>query len=537
MDGLEIETMTIDSVLLSGQDDDQAATRQQALPYLPPTEKLLLEGGDARIAIDSGGTSNKYGCRPRPDPDLLAFGSSTASVISSAGFAAAERLRRRVLITAARLSPTVAYTRELERMRQELIGLCGVADLPGLDVIFAASGTDLHLIAAQLSGATQAMPTRIVMVDAEETGSGVAAAVAGRHFSSRSALGKSVEEGVSLMAGTATEVVKVKIRAADGTPRPTAAIDADVETLVNAATSEGRRVMLILVDVSKTGMIAPSPACALALRQRLGDSLEVLVDACQFRLAPSSLRGYLAHGCMVALTGSKFLTGPTFSGALLVPPDCARRLRRRPLPRALAAYSSRAEWPAGWDAAAILDNAPNFGLLLRWEAALQELRTFRTVPETRVVQFLQTFALAIASRLKDDPVFEALPVPRLERGPIGDAASWDRIPTIFPFLLCRPSATGKQPLSREQTMQLYHLLQSDLSGHPSGIETGIAALRCQLGQPVACGVRGATPVSALRVCASSRLIVEAGTPDGGAAVIRRALAVLDKAALLVRLTK
>ncbi|HCE10402.1 MAG TPA: hypothetical protein DEQ40_17715, partial [Oxalobacteraceae bacterium] len=65
---------------------------------------------------------------------------------------------------------------------------------------------------------------------------------------------------------------------------------------------------------------------------------------------------------------------------------------------------------------------------------------------------------------------------------------------------------------------------------------GILGLRCQLGQPVACGARDGVAVSAVRLCASARLIVEATAQNGrhAAAVIQRALATLDKAAMLAR---
>ncbi|WP_206047158.1 hypothetical protein, partial [Noviherbaspirillum denitrificans] len=109
---------------------------------LPPTEQLLLDGGDARIALDATGMANKYGCAPLPDPGLLAFGSSTASSISAAGFSAADCLRENLHRAADVEPPAVTYTRELERIRQTLLRLCGVANLPGLDTVFAASGTD-----------------------------------------------------------------------------------------------------------------------------------------------------------------------------------------------------------------------------------------------------------------------------------------------------------------------------------------------------------------------------------------------------------
>jgi len=511
-------------------------------PPLPSTQQLLGEGGDARIALAPGHALNQYGCPPRPDPGLHGLGSATASVISQAGYAAADDLRRRLGGAAELESPARIYTRELNRLRQELARLCGAGDLPGLEIVFAASGTDLHLIAAQLVGGSTRLSTLALMVSAEETGSGVPAALAGRHFSTHTALGNSVSTGTSI-TGTATiEVAAVPIRLRDGTPRPLAAVDTEIESLATRAIAQGRRVLLVLADVSKTGLIAPSLGCVAALQRQWPDTLDILVDACQFRVAPSTLRAYLAHGFMVAVTGSKFLAGPSFSGALLIPCAAAHRLRGYALPPALRAYSAAADWPDGWDTAGILDNnASNFGLLLRWEAALAELRAFRAIPEAAVKRFLLSFAEAVQHRLRNDPAFELIRVPPIDRRPLIEAASWDHIPTIFPFLLHHPARrTENRLLNRKETAQVYQQLQTDLSGHPDVILAGasqtVAALRYQLGQPVALGLRNGLPVSALRLCASARMVVEAtmGDMDNSAMVIERALAALDKTALLVR---
>lgn len=513
---------------------------RRAQPALPSIEQLLVEGGDGRIALDADGFANRYGCRPFPDAGLIAFGSSTASVISGPAFVAAERLRHRLVRAAAVEPQAVTYARELRRIRAELLQLCGVSDHAGLDVVFAASGTDLHLIAGQLMGGSRSLPGLAVMVDAVETGTCVPAALAGRHFSNRAALGDPVGEGTAVASGGAMEVVSVALRCDDGAPRREDSIDAEVTSLVATAAALGRRVLVTMVDVSKTGMIAPSPACALELRRRWPETVEVLVDACQFRIAPATLRAYLQHGFMVALTGSKFVTGPTFSGALLFPAAIAPRFRGRLLPRALGAYSVRADWPQHWAAAGSLANAANFGLLLRWQAALEELRAFRAVPEAEVAGFLRTFARVIHNRLLRDPAFEPLPVPQLDRRPLTETDSWDRLQTIFPFVLRRPAGRdAAQPLSREETMRVHRLLQLDLTAHPQmtpgHVSGGNAAARYQLGQPVVCGHRDGVPVSALRICAGARLIVEATADRGAKAarVLNKALAALDKAALLV----
>lgn len=517
-----------------------ARQRRRITPALPSTARLLTEGGDARIALEAGAAANHYGCPPLPDPGLTGLGSSTASVISQAGFAAADQLRTRLLGSAGRVPAAVTYARELNRIRRELKELCGVADIGGLEVVFAASGTDLHLIAAQLTAASTDKPTLAVMMDGDETGRGVASALAGHHFSARAALGKTVNEGTLIPRATPLEVTTVPIRLPGGAPRQQGDIDAEVECLVTNAVGRGRHVLLVMVDVSKTGAVAPSPGYVASLQRRLPESVDVLVDACQFRIAPSTLRAYLEHDFTVALTGSKFVTGPCFSGALLIPPLQARRLSRRPLPRALSAYCAAADWPLRWITTRTLDKVANYGLLLRWEAALRELRAFRAVPEAQVKTFLQTFAHAIQERLADDAAFEPLAVHPLDRRPLSATKTWDHLPTIFPFVLRRPPGRGRRSvLTCGETALVHRLLQLDLQGRDmtpgSPPEDGIAPGRFHLGQPVACGIRDGRPISALRLCASARLVAEAAAGDGRrkTAVIERALAALDKAAALV----
>ena len=101
-------------------------TSQRALPNsplhadLPSTAELLIEGGDARIALGADGITNKYGCTPFPDAGLLSFGSSTASVISASSFDAASRLRDQLAVALATEPADRINARDLERIRPEL---------------------------------------------------------------------------------------------------------------------------------------------------------------------------------------------------------------------------------------------------------------------------------------------------------------------------------------------------------------------------------------------------------------------------------
>ncbi len=487
---------------------------------LPDTASLLTSGGDTRIMLDAQSGTSVYGCRPYPDPELVALGSSTASIISEEGFAAAESLRQRCAEQLRQATPAAVYADHVQRQRSQLLELCGIAPDSGVQALLAASGTDLHLLVAQWL-----QPQRTVMISPQETGSGVQAAVQGRHFNARAACGCEVPIG-SLVGSWNGELLTLAVREEDGAMRSAAAIDADCIAAVDAAAQAGQSVLLILTDVSKTGLIVPGIAAVLALKQRWPAQVQVLVDACQFRLAATTIRAYLDCDFMVALTGSKFMAGPTFCGALLIGPATAARYRDAVLHSGAQAYSDAADWPADWQAARALRGAPNFGLLLRWEAALTQLRAFAALPDKLVDAFLQSFGRAITTHLAANRCFEAVAIAPLQRAALAAGDSWDLRQTIFPFLFYAPDGDGgRRPLRREETEKLYRQLREPQA-------TG-AARRFQLGQPVACGERGGVAVSALRLCVSAPMLVRACRDGQGEAVLAEALAALDQVTRLV----
>jgi hypothetical protein len=495
--------------------------RTQAEDPAGATARLLTEGGDARIALAATG-ANQYGCPPQPEPDLVAFGSSTASVVSGPAFEAACALHERLH----RGSQT--WVGAAGRLRQDLLGLTGAAGLAGAELVLAASGTDLHLIAALLATRDGSTPLQAVMGEPAETGSGVPAALSAVRFGVRAG----PDPAAAVVAASAAADVSlcapatVRLRDADGTPRLGAEVDAEFEAVAESVVRSGRHCLVVLTDVSKTGLLAPSPACAQRLLRALGDRVDVLVDACQFRMAPATVRAYLEQGCMVAITGSKFVTGPAFCGALLLPPGVAARARGAPL-HGLSGYSARADWPAGWPGAEPLADACNPGLVLRWTAALTELQRLRAVPAPQVRRFLADWGRAVAGRIARDRAFEAVPVPQIRRGPAFEPDAWDGLQTIYPFLVHRALPGGRRiALSAEQTALLQRqLLQG--SGHPG------SGGRYQLGQPVPCGLRDGRPVSALRICSSARWVTDAARAGLGAEeAIRQAMLALDQVALL-----
>lgn len=428
-----------------------------------PVYEWLIQGGDARLVLDKSGR-NRYGCLPVPEPDLIALGSSTASGITPGGYAAAAQLHGRLLPALQRGEAERVFAEEWQHTRQALLRLLQLDDMSALELRFAASGTDAHRMAV----AGMPSPSICLMVEAAESGRGVPAALASR--------------GTDAAPSEPAAVIQVALRHADGNPRTADEIDADFTRHTEQALTQGRRVLLVLADVSKTGMIAPSLACAANLKQQHG--IEVLVDACQFRMSTATLRGYLEHGFMVALTGSKFLSGPPFSGALLLP----------------GRQSSLALGASVWPVAA------QAGVLLRWEAALHELRAYAGIPHATVINILEQFFQVIHSRLEQEPAFAILSVPVLSRGPQAHL-QWDSRQTLYPFLLKHP-VSGRW-LNRDETQRVYQLAQQDGSveqDHDRGI---LKPMRVLLGQPVACGIKDDVAVSALRLSVSANMVAAA----------------------------
>ena len=457
---------------------------------LAETARLLVEGGDGRIALDPVSGVNRYGCRATPYPELLSFASATASVISVPAYAAADDLRARLQGLLEHLAPETVYATELQRLRGDLLTLCELQALPEPAVIFAASGTDLHHIAAQIARAASDHELLVIMVNEEETGSGVYATIT--------------------HADPAIAIATVNLRHDDGTARSQTEIDADFSCLARKAYQSGRHVLLIQTDLSKTGVIAPSYACTAELCTALGNELDVLIDACQFRVSPSTLRACLSRGYSVALTGSKFVGGPSFSGALLIPEQSVAGIRSRYEHGTPAQTATGDIWQARYT------DSDSWGMLLRWEAALCELRALRAVPEAQISRFMHRFADSICTRLSNDPAFSPVAVAPLTRSALYDDSGWDTIQSIFTFRLHRPDSSGKKTLDTAQVQDIYRQLP-------------FAPTPCQLAQPVHSGIAR----DALRLCLSAHLVVNACADESAAQrIIAQAHTVLDQVAAL-----
>jgi len=485
---------------VNGPEGDGLARLENA-----PLDDLLVSGGDPRLALDPETGLNLYGCAPHPVAGVLSFASSTASVVSERAYARAARARDDLLAAARGKGLAAALDARLESLRGELKECLGLA--PGAaELVFSPSGTDgqlLALFAARASMGATASPLTSIVVAANETGGGTVCTARGRHFGTRTAQGVAVDkETVIKGLGEDVEAVDIPARDARGRDVPADEMDRRVTAAVAAAVARGRKVMLQAMDSSKLGRRAPGRACLREIAARWPDGVRIVIDACQMRLSRARLARYLEDGCMVLMTGSKFFTGPPFSGALLLPPAVAGVLAEtQAVPAGLHDYTNAADWPAGFSGLrAALPARTKTGAWLRWEAALCEMKDYFSAPEEDRRAALDGIAAAAAGAIAAAPEVGLLPMPPADAAEIdGEMAAR----TIFAFYLLRD---GRR-LSAAECRAVYHALNRDVSAllppEAAAGERALAAQRCYIGQPVALG-----DAAVLRINAGARMITD-----------------------------
>ena len=497
-----------------------------------PLDELLIAGGDSRLAL-AGDGANLYGCTPRPRAQALAFSSSTASTISPLAYRRARTARQELIEEGAGLYE--AFARRVEEQR---LALAGCLQLQDTGIVFSPSGTDSQLHVLFLARLVLGEKLTTIIVGADQTGSGTAFTCRGRHFSARTAGGKSVEKG-SPIGGWANDIktVGISLLSAEGAARPADEIDAAVTKAVRQEIALGRKVVLQTMESSKFGWRAPSHTCLERIQANRPGEVQIVIDACQMRIARPRLRAYLQKGCIVLITGSKFFGGPPFCGATLVPAPLAARIAAMDAgAEGLLDYASRWDFPAGWGALrATLPAVPNFGQWLRWEAALLEMRTYYALPPAFRRRALAHLAAAIPALIAASPNLEAMP-----QAPRGEDDEEMSSPTIFPFLIKQ----GDGHLGHEEASKLYRALGRELGAAlPDDVTDGerrLAMTLCHIGQPVSLPCAGGKAKAALRLCIGARTLTDAWSPDERAwdeniaAVTRQIETIIRKIDLLLR---
>ena len=479
---------------------------------LNPAHWHLMQGGDARLIVDPETGLNRYGCSPSPRDHAFTFASSTATSISTPAYKAAEQYREQLLHDLVRANspePLTGHVRNLETRIGDIFGLTELNP----DIHLSPSGTDAQLQA--VAAITTADPGQWVSVvcGADETGSGTEYSVTGCHFDKMTCLDVPVSKGERLAGMKAIKYHGIDFRDNRGSLKTPDQLDQDIEQAVHEWMEAGHSVILHTMDQSKLGCWTPSFPLLKRMRSRYGDRLQVVVDACQVRLDAPDLQAYLEQGDILLLTGSKFFTGPPFSGAVVYPRSFADRLLERGgvLPSGLRDYLPGAEL-GEWEPLVQDPRQPlSIGMLLRWWAALSEVSRYYRIPKEARVAGLDRFSAEVVDMMSHatsiEPLFDATGPWWAKGGMYGDELSNRR--SIFPFLVRRTDGTYMAP---DEVKTLYELLNQDLGNRPglTPDEKAIAAQCCHIGQPVRMGNLN---TAALRISMGAR-IISAGCCNG-----------------------
>lgn len=476
--------------------------------------ELMSMGGDHRITIDENIGFNIYGCKPFPAYSI-AYSSSTGSNISlpAYGYIKAywEKLKSEIMGNPSQRKEILK--REYGMVRQKMRDFYKLD--PSVDFVFGPSGTDVEYIALALTDKKSEKGVHNIVLGADEVGSGIENAAQGRYFSELTPSGQKVNKGEVIQGfiPNRLSVTFINIRNEEGEVIEDDQLLVDIKKEIDAALAQSKRPLVHIIHSSKTGLVLPEWDALLRLQNNYGNKIDVIVDACQARISIYSINRYLSIGAMVLLTGSKFLSGPPFSGALLLPKFVAERIQSiEDLPVGFSTLFGESEFPQKWTRkTSNLYNIENFGLLLRWKAAIYEMNKIFRIPDLRLKYVIDAFRENVLSMIENTSFLSLVKNNRIEDVP---EYVYDRSPfeknTIFTVLINHPDG----PVNKEETKKIHKALYSDVTRIISSLDKeDIAKLVVQLGQPVKTSEINERKNTTLRIAISARQISEMALLD------------------------
>ena len=473
-----------------------------------PTEYLLMSGGDLRLNIDEFELLNKYGCRPFPRPEAFTFASSTATSVSNFAFDRTDKARSILIQNSLKKTFKDTSFEFSELLKSNLRKTFEIND--DCQIIFSPSGTDSAL---QIAGMTQIISDKEithVLVASDESGSGVPSALKGWHFENTTALNYPIKKGDKIEGFRAIELIEISLRDEKGDLRSSIQIDNEVFDTIAKTNESGRHIVLHAMDQSKLGYQSPSEEMIQKLDTLDNLSIQIIIDASQLRLDPKDIQNYLNKGYIVTITGSKYFTGPPYSGALIVPKGVSSSINavKNTLPEGLTKYYNNSDWPASWFCSKNLPDGFNFGSYMRWKAAIVEMERYYRTPILYRNLGIEMFCNFVEDSIKDSSFLEPL---------FGDETKINsynseefglrNIRTIFPFFILK----NKEVLTVAQVKKLYALLNSDISDQFEGSSLEIirlAAQKCHIGQAVNVKYTNDIQSAVLRISLGARVISE-----------------------------
>jgi hypothetical protein len=465
-----------------------------------PTESLLIHGGDSRLIINKKLLLNKYGCRPFPRPEAFTFASSTASSISSVAFEKAEK--KRILLIRQGLNRGTDETAKFFSKEIKLKLKRNLSLPKNCKLILAPSGTDAYLEFAGICQTIFEKEIVHILVASEETGSGVALALEGKHFSDCTANEVQVKKGKRIEGFQKVDVEKIPLRDDNGILKDIETLDKQVLNVIKKVFKENKQPVLHIMRQSKLGYSAPSSDMLENLENMYGQKVLKLIDNSQLRLSRKEIADFIKKGFLMIITGSKFFTGPPFCGALIIPQEWNDKWAGVPknLPAGIKNYCYKKAWPKNWKMTNSLQDGTNLGINLRWYASIVEIERFFQIPTVLRRLGSEKFCDYVDQLISQTAYLEHL-ASQAENHKVPDK---DAKRTIFPFFI----KMNGEVLTETQAKRLYELLNLDLSPKLNGSaeKNFVGSQLCHVGQPVKVKYRNGKFTGVLRISLGSRVV-------------------------------
>ena len=356
----------------------------------------IVKGGDERITLKENGL-NKYHGNPLVYKSVFNRGSCTMSNLNIDSKRAVDKMLKKLQIE--------DYDKLLDEQQNQLKKLIDVDSSNEFDIFYAPSGSDLCYYPIMFSRILKpSKPIFSVVTCPEELGTGSNTAIKGKYFFGTNQFEENVIKNSTIHEEIQIEQQAFSARDIDGNILNH---KTDILEIIEKKSAE-KQVIANLVIGSKSGIVDN-----ISMIPRANEDCFWVIDVCQMRTTQKLINKLIKLDCMVMLTGSKFYQSPPFCGALLVPKTITSKLVN-------ITDEAVAPFLKIFSTSDIPLNHPllrkkfrtneNYGTLLRWEAALSEMKLLSFYGEDMVTMAVDRWNAFIISQLQiKSEFFELMP--------------------------------------------------------------------------------------------------------------------------------
>lgn len=364
-----------------------ANQKQKMDPQRSELLRVLTSGGDERIRLLENG-KNKYSVNPVDFEHSIQRGSCTCNTLNPDSLKAVG-----CLLNETRQSE---FTTLLEWVRDEMKSMISPDDENSFELFLAPSGSDLNYYPLMFRALLEKRrPILNIATCPEELGTGSTFAAEGKYFFTQNQFGEVVDKGSKLPGIGEIQMKYFPSRDDEGM------IFDHKSALVEHLGKRDKSTLTIcnLVLGSKSGI-----ENNLSVIPRFQKNVMWVVDMCQMRAQKNTIQRLLDLNAMIMITGSKFFQSPPFCGALLVPKYWVDKLSEvddLSAAKSFTSIFSKNDFPPTLERLqSVFRHYENSGLLLRWGAALSEMKAITAIDLEKILEMVDRWHEVVTGQIR-----------------------------------------------------------------------------------------------------------------------------------------